>query len=120
MSGSVPQPDAHLRILPSHGGQSGNKGPLGAGAPELAVAVCVTSGELDLGPKLALYQKAGVREYITVEPGGRRMIWRMLDNGCYVAQTLPADGIFRSRAFQACGSTWRLSGPMTAQRCWPC
>jgi Uma2 family endonuclease len=99
MSGSVPQPDAHLRILPSHGGQSGNKGPLGAGAPELAVEVCVTSSELDLGPKLSLYQRAGVREYITVEARGRRMIWRVLDNGSYIAQTLPADGIFRSRVF---------------------
>jgi len=99
MSGSVPQPDAHLRILPSHAGQSGTKGSLGAGAPELAVEVCVTSSELDLGPKLALYQRAGVREYITVEARGRRMIWRVLDNGSYIAQTLPADGIFRSRVF---------------------
>jgi Uma2 family endonuclease len=99
MSGSAPQPDVCLRILPSHGGQSGIKGSLGAGAPELAVEVCVTSRELDLGPKLALYQRAGVREYITVEAGGSRTIWRVLDNGAYVTQTVPVDGIFRSRVF---------------------
>jgi Uma2 family endonuclease len=99
MSGSAPQPDAYLRILPSHGGQSGNEGPLGAGAPELAVEICVTSTEIDFGLKLALYQRAGVREYITVEQFGQRMIWRVLENGAYVAQTLPADGIVRSQVF---------------------
>jgi Uma2 family endonuclease len=99
MSGSAPQPDAYLRILPSHGGQSANEGPLGAGAPELAVEICVTSTEIDFGPKLALYQGAGVREYITVEQFGQRMIWRVLENGAYVAQTLPPDGIVRSQVF---------------------
>jgi Uma2 family endonuclease len=99
MSGSAPQPDAYLRILPSHGGQSRNERQFGAGAPELAVEICLTSTEVDFGPKLALYQRAGVREYITVEQFGRRMIWRVLENGAYIAQTLPADGIVRSRIF---------------------
>ena len=81
MSGSAPQPDAYLRILPSHGGQSWNERQFGAGAPELAVEICVTSTEIDFGPKLALYERAGVREYITVEQFGRRMIWRVLENG---------------------------------------
>jgi len=85
MSGSAPQPDAYLCILPAHGGQNGNEGPLAAGAPELAVEICVTSADLDLGPKLALYQRAGVREYITVEAFGQRLIWRVLENGDYVA-----------------------------------
>ena len=99
MSGSAPQPDVYLCILPSHGGQSGNKGPLAVGAPELAVEIRVTSSALDLGPKLALYQRAGVREYITIEAAGQRLIWRVLENGAYVAQALPADGIARSRIF---------------------
>jgi Uma2 family endonuclease len=99
MSGSAPQPDAYLRILPAHGGQSASKGPLGAGAPELAVEVSISSADLDLGPKLALYERAGVREYITVEALGQRMIWRVLENGAYVAQTPPADGIVRSQTF---------------------
>jgi Uma2 family endonuclease len=99
MSGSAPQPDAYLRILPSHVGQSRNERQFGAGAPELAVEICLTSTEVDFGPKLALYQRAGVREYITVEQFGRRMIWRVLENRVYIAQTLPADGIVRSRIF---------------------
>ena len=96
---SAPQPDAYLRILPSHGGQSGNEGSLGAGAPELAVEICVTSTEVDFGPRLALYQRAGVQEYITVEQCGPRMTWRVLENGVYVAQTFPPDGIVRSQVF---------------------
>jgi len=99
MSGSAPQPDTFLRILPSHGGQSRNKRQYGAGAPELVVEICITSAEVDFGPKLALYQRSGVQEYITVELFGRRMIWRVLENGVYVGQTLPADGIVRSRVF---------------------
>jgi Uma2 family endonuclease len=65
----------------------------------LVVEICVTSTEVDFGPKLALYQRAGVREYITVERFGPRMIWRVLEDGAYFAQTLPADGIVRSQVF---------------------
>jgi len=99
MLDSAPQPDTYLRILPARGGQSGQKGPYAAGAPELVVEVCVTSAKLDLGPKLRLYQKAGVQEYITVEVPEKRIVWRVLEAGAYVAQELPADGIFRSRIF---------------------
>jgi Uma2 family endonuclease len=100
MLDSAPQPDAVLRILPSHGGQSRYGKRFSTGAPELAVEVCLTSTEVDFGPKRKLYQRAGVREYITVEAFGQRMIWRVLDeNAAYVAQTLPADGIFRSQVF---------------------
>ena len=67
----------------------------------MAVEICVTSTEIDFGPKLALYQRAGVREYITVEQFGQNqnMVWRVLENGAYVAQTLPPDGIIRSQVF---------------------
>ena len=99
MLGSAPQPDAFLRILPSHGGQSGNERLYGAGAPELAVEICLTSTEIDFGPKLRLYQRAGVREYITIEIFGKRLIWRMLENANYVPQKSPSDGILRSQVF---------------------
>jgi hypothetical protein len=105
MSGSAPQPDAYLRILPSHGGQSGNEGPLGAGAPELAVEVCLTSTHIDFGPKLALYQRAGLREYITVEALGRQVIWRVLENGVYVGKLFPWTVLSDPRSFQGCGWT---------------
>jgi len=99
MRDSAPQPDSYLRIEPARGGQSGVAGVYGAGAPELVAEVCVTSAKLDLGPKLRLYQKAGVQEYITVEVPEKRIVWRVLEAGVYVPQELPADGIFRSHIF---------------------
>ena len=115
MLGSAPQPDAYLRILPSHGGQSGNERLYGAGAPELVVEICVTSTEVDFGPKLALYQRAGVREYITIELFGRRLVWRMLENAAYISQKLPPDGILRSQVFPGLwldiAAFWADDGP---------
>jgi Uma2 family endonuclease len=99
MLDNAPQPDSYLRVSPAHGGQSGEAGPYGAGAPELVVEICVTSADVDFGPKLRLYQKAGVREYITIEPSEKRIVWRVLEAGAYIPQELPADGILRSRIF---------------------
>jgi Uma2 family endonuclease len=99
MLDSSPQPEAYLRILPSHGGQSRDEKRYCAGGPELAVEICVTSTEVDFGPKLRLYQRAGVREYITIEIFGKRMVWRKLENAVYVAQQIPPDGILRSQVF---------------------
>ena len=66
MLDSAPQLDAYLRILPAHGGQFRDERRYVAGAPELAVEICLTSTEVDFGPKRKLYQRAGVREYITI------------------------------------------------------
>jgi Uma2 family endonuclease len=99
MLGSAPQPDAYLRISPSRGGQSGDEELYCTGGPELAVEICVTSTEVDFGPKLKLYQRAGVREYISLELFGKRIIWRMLENRVYIAQQIPPDGILRSQVF---------------------
>jgi Uma2 family endonuclease len=59
---SSPQPDAFLCGAPAP-----SDGKFYSGAPELAVEICVTSTEVDFGPKLALYQRAGVQQYITIE-----------------------------------------------------
>jgi Uma2 family endonuclease len=115
MLGSAPQPDAFLRILPAHGGQSQNDKLYPAGAPELAVEICVTSTEVDFGPKLRLYQRAGVREYITIEDFQNRLVWRLLENGVYVNQSIPADGIYRSQIFPGLwldiAAFWADDGP---------
>jgi Uma2 family endonuclease len=115
MSGSAPQPDAYLRISPEHGGQCWNDGPLGAGPPELAVEICMTSTEVDFGPKLDLYRSEGVREYITVEDLCRQIAWRVLEDGVYVGQTLAADGIVRSQVFPGLwldvAAFWADDGP---------
>jgi len=99
MLDSAPQPDAYLRILPAHGGQSSDGKLYAVGAPELAVEICLTSTEVDFGPKRKLYQKAGVREYVTIETLRKRIVWRMLVDGVYLQQEAPSDGILRSEVF---------------------
>jgi len=98
MLSSMPQPDAALRILSEYGGQSG-KGKFFTGAPELAVEICQTSTTYDFGPKLALYQRAGVLEYITVEVIFKRITWRVLEDGSYREIAPASDGILRSLTF---------------------
>ena len=94
-----PQPDIFLRVLEDYGGKSSVTGKLLGGAPELVVEICVTSKELDFGPKLALYQRAGVQEYITVEPNLPRIVWRVLVDGSYKAIQADSRGILRSQCF---------------------
>ena len=98
MLGQSPQPDSFLRIEEELGGSSRACEFL-EGAPELAVGICETSTEVDFGPKLTLYQRAGVREYITFETLPRRIVWRILVDGSY--QQIPPDaaGIIRSHCF---------------------
>lgn len=99
MLDNAPQPDVHLRILPSQGGQSGDEARYCTGAPELAAEICLTSTEVDFGPKRKLYQRAGVREYITIAIFRQRIVWRVLVDGVYMQQETPPDGILRSEVF---------------------
>lgn len=96
---SVPQPDAFLRILPEHGGQSAEAGEYGSGAPELIVEVSASTLSRDLGPKLDLYRRSGVREYISVIPPTRQVVWRQLTRGRYREIAVGPDGLYRSAVF---------------------
>ncbi|MDX1980708.1 MAG: Uma2 family endonuclease [Bryobacteraceae bacterium] len=89
----VPQPDGFLRILPRFGGQFGDAGDYGAGAPELIVEISGSSLSRDLGAKLDLYRRTGVREYLTVLLRPRQVIWRQLVRGRYVEIPADADGV---------------------------
>ena len=99
MMEDAPEPDAHLRIRPEYGGQSRVEGLYGAGAPELAVEVCRSSTDYDLGPKMELYRVAGVQEYLTVILGESRVLWRRLTEGNYVPLKPHPDGLLRSVVF---------------------
>jgi Uma2 family endonuclease len=96
---SAPQPDVHLRILPERGGQSRNEENYCGGAPELAVEVCGTSAAHDLGPKLALYQRAGVCEHLTLVIDPPQVLWRELHEGRHRPILPGPDGILRSNVF---------------------
>jgi Uma2 family endonuclease len=119
MLDSAPQPDAFLRILPEWGGQSKNgereAKTFPAGAPELASEISLTSTEIDFGRKQVLYQRAGVQEYITVADFERSLIWRVLEQGSYMALPPDEDGIIRSRVFPGLWldveAFWQDDGP---------
>ncbi|HTS25823.1 MAG TPA: Uma2 family endonuclease [Bryobacteraceae bacterium] len=96
---SVPQPDLALVINPECGGQSREEGQYAAGAPELIVEVSHTTSARDKGAKLRLYERSGVREYLTVQPKPQEIIWRELVEGVYREMAPGNDGIFRSQAF---------------------
>jgi Uma2 family endonuclease len=98
MLDSAPQPDVALRLLPEFGGKTSVSGKLAHGAPELVIEVCLSSRSFDLGPKLALYQRAGVTEYVAVLLEEQSVQWRVLDVGSYRLLE-SVNGIFRSRAF---------------------
>lgn len=96
MKESAPQPDGCLFLTPVK--IASGRG-LAVGAPELAVEISVTSTSHDFGPKLSLYQRAGVKEYITVEDVEQHVTWRVLGAGGYRALIPDAEGILRSRVF---------------------
>jgi Uma2 family endonuclease len=112
---NVLQPDITLRILPEYGGQSREEAGYASGAPELVVEVSASSTTRDLGPKLHLYQRARVREYITALVDKEEIIWRELVKGRYRTIAPATDGILRSNVFPGlwldAAALWRIDLP---------
>jgi Uma2 family endonuclease len=94
-----PQPDSYVRILPQCGGQSGRAGKYAAGAPELAVEICLSTASRDRGPKKELYRTAGVQEYITVLIEEAKVVWHRLEKGTYIDLKADDEGLLRSVVF---------------------
>jgi len=95
---SEPQPDVMLRILTKFGGQSryDEYGYL-VGAPELVCEVAHSSQTLDLGRKLEVYERYGVKEYDVYDSKARVVHWRRLPGR---AKLLPdRSGVYKSDVF---------------------
>src|SRR5437764_12065763 len=93
MLDSVPQPDLSVRILSEYGGQGWLEGELAAGAPEFI-------GEVDPEcSKIALYERAGVQEYLLVTVEDRRLEWRVLRHGRYTPLQPDSEGEYTTEAF---------------------
>jgi len=96
----IPQPDAALRLLPTHGGKSHvDKKDYLKGPPELVIEIAASSASVDLHEKLKMYRRAQVLEYLvwrTRDPG---INWLHLEHGKYVSLQADAEGIIRSRIF---------------------
>jgi len=97
MLGSALQPDLALSLKPEYGGRMRiTTRELTTGLPELVVEVCRSSRSYDLGPKLVLYERAGVPEYLAILVEEKRFEWRRLVQSQY--QLLkPGNGVYRSR-----------------------
>jgi Uma2 family endonuclease len=98
-SRNVPQPDNTLRILPQSGGKSRVENQYLAGVPELIIEVAVSSRSRDLGAKLKLYERMGVREYLVAATGKKHLFWKSLTDDGYQDLDPDPDGILRSRCF---------------------
>jgi Putative restriction endonuclease len=99
MEKSAPQPDVALRIKRKFGGQSTETDKYPLGAPEFVGEVSGSSRSYDLGPKLGLYERAGVKEYLTALLEEQRVEWRVVREGRFQLMPPDSDGIFRSRVF---------------------
>lgn len=95
-----PQPDAMLFLNADRGGQSviDDDGYL-QGAPELVVEVSASSASLDLGAKMNVYRRNGVREYVVWQIMEERIDWFRLVEGVYEPVAPNAQGIVESAVF---------------------
>lgn len=95
----APQPDTALRILPEYGGQAPLAGRFVKGAPELIAEVCLSSTSYDLHQKRAVYEKAGVREYVAVLLREKELRWHRLVGEAFQQVEPDAAGVFHSEVF---------------------
>src|SRR5262249_23607221 len=69
------------------------------GAPELVAEVATSSVSYDLGKKLNVYRRNGVREYVVWRVLDRQVDWFVNRDGRFGPLPPSADGIFRSTVF---------------------
>jgi Uma2 family endonuclease len=92
-----PQPDASLIIRPEFGGNVRiSEDDYVEGAPELVAEVASSSVSYDLGKKLNVYRRCGVREYIVWRVRDRQLDWFVNREGRFEPLAPSADGIVRS------------------------
>lgn len=109
-----PQPDACLRVLPTHGGVTKlNAEGYIEGSPELIVEVAASTLSFDLGAKLNAYRRNGVREYIVLRTYDGDLDWFVLRDGQYQRMSPDDQGVYRSQVFPG---LWLRSDALMAGR----
>jgi Uma2 family endonuclease len=95
-----PQPDLCLYIVPERGGavKIDSKGYI-VGSPEMIVEIAASSVSFDLGAKLNVYRRNGVREYVVHRTYDGEIDWFILRDGQYEKQSPDAQGAYRSQTF---------------------
>ena len=99
-SENEPQPDCLLFIQPEHGGQTriGSDGYI-EGAPDLVAEIVASSASVDLGRKLEVYRRNGVREYLVWRVRDRELDWYVNHGEGFHRLEPEADGTLRSEIF---------------------
>jgi Uma2 family endonuclease len=94
------QPDAVLLIKPENGGLAKlSDDDYLEGAPDLVVEDSSSTVGVDLGKKLPIYCRNGVREYIVWRVRERRIDWFVLRDGTYAPLCPDDHGVYRSEVF---------------------
>ena len=95
-----PQADVVLRIDKSRGGQSHiDSDGYVEGPPEFIAEIAASTASIDSGPKLEVYRRNGVQEYLVWRVLEHKINWYHLQNGDYVELLEDEQGIIRSQAF---------------------
>lgn len=95
-----PQPDCMLLIDPRCGGNVRiSRDDYIEGAPELVAEVSTSSVSYDRGPKLRMYRRHGVREYLIWRVLDAVFEWNVLRNGEYEPLAENKEGVLCSEAF---------------------
>ncbi len=96
-TGSEPQPDAYLIVLPSHGGQvQFDSDSYISGGPEWVGEVAATSANYDLHDKLEVYRRNNVREYVVWRVFDQAIDWFILRGQQYDRLALGPSGYYQS------------------------
>ena len=94
------QPDGFLLILPGRGGNARiSEDDFIEGAPELVAEVSSSSVSYDLGKKLNVYRRSGVREYVVWRVLDRQVDWFVNREGRFEPLAPSGDAILRSTVF---------------------
>jgi hypothetical protein len=93
------EPDAQLRVLPECGGRTRDAKDFVRGAPELVAEVAEAIRYMDLGPKKADYERAGVQEYVVRAIDPDEIFWFGQEQGELVPRPIGDDGLYRSTVF---------------------
>ncbi len=95
-----PQPDVCLLIDPARGGNAQiDADDYVSGAPELVAEISYSRVHRDLGSRLTVYQRNGVREYLVWRVGDGEIDWFVLREGQFVRLQLDETGILKSEVF---------------------
>jgi Uma2 family endonuclease len=95
-----PQPDHLLIIEPSRGGQVViSEDDFVEGPPELVAEASSSKVSYDLGSKLQVYRRNGVKEYIVWRVLDQEIDWFVLREGQYERLQLANDGFYHSEVF---------------------